>query len=235
MSEAKKKPKTELDILSTYEAESPLATELRRIYQNMSAVKQGRKHKSFMVTSAMRGEGKSTVTSNLAVTIAQYPSRKVLVIDCDLRRPRVHKIFGVPNSPGTFECLNESVDPLEVVRKTKLPNLDVIPGGGPTTGASQLFESGALSPFFEKAKFYYDIVLVDSPPVLAVSDTLFLCPEVEAVLYVLLAGVTAREVILRATQVLRDSEANIIGAIVNNAPEILPYYYDYKYYGYQKE
>ena len=98
----------ELDILQTYESESPIATELRRIYHNMKSVENGGRQKSFLVTSATRGEGKSTVCSYLALTIAQYPQRKVLVVDADMRRPRVHNIFGVPNSSGLMECLSDA-------------------------------------------------------------------------------------------------------------------------------
>ena len=98
-----------------------------------------------------------------------------------------------------------------------------------------MFESELLSDFFAKVRFYYDIVLVDSAPVLAVSDTLFLSSEIEAVLFVVLAGVTPRQVVNRAKDALVDARANILGAVVNNVSEVLPFYYDYKYYGAYKE
>ena len=81
----------------------------------------------------------------------------------------------------------------------------------------------------------HDVIVVDSAPVLAVSDTLFLCPEVDSVLFVVLAGITPRKVALRAKEILVDSGAAIAGMVVNNALQVLPYYYDYKYYGYAED
>jgi capsular exopolysaccharide synthesis family protein len=218
------------NILETYEPESPVATELRRLYNNLMSLGE-RQIKSFLMTSSVRSEGKSTMTAYLATTIAQFPQKKVLVIDTDLRRPRQHKLFGLTLQQGLVDCLANGVDPLNVIKATQLENLDVITAGGTTDAPSKLFESEMLSEFFAKVRFYYDIVLVDSAPALAVSDTLFLCAEVEAVVLVVLAGVTPRPVVVRARQALLDARANIVGVAVNNASEALPYYYDYKYYG----
>jgi capsular exopolysaccharide synthesis family protein len=218
------------NILDVYEPESPIATELRRLYNNLMSLDE-RSMKSFLMTSSVRSEGKSTMTAYLAATIAQFPQKRVLVVDTDLRRPRVHKLFGLTLEQGLVDCLAHHIDPLEVIKTTRLENLDVITAGGTTPAPSKLFESEMLSEFFAKVRFYYDIVLVDSAPALAVSDTLFLCAQVEAVVLVVLAGVTPAPVVLRARQALADARANIVGVAVNNASEALPYYYDYKYYG----
>lgn len=217
-------------IFRRYEPESPVATELRRLYNNLTTM-EGRRQNSFLITSSVRGEGKSTMTAYLATTIAQFPNKKILVIDSDLRRPRMHKLFGLGLQQGVVDALAHGVDPMNVVKKTELSNLDVITAGGTYDTPSQLFESEMLSEFFDKVRFYYDIVLVDSAPALAVSDTLFLCGQVEAVVLVVLAGVTPSPVVTRAKQALEDARANILGVAVNNASEALPYYYDYKYYG----
>jgi protein-tyrosine kinase len=228
-------PKNGDNVFRQYGPESPIATELRRLYNNIRRGTNGAKSKSFLVTSATRGEGKSTIATYLAMTIAQFPRKKVLVVDADLRRPRVHRLFGVDNYEGLTECLSHAIDPLKTVQKTELENLDVITSGGPTQVPSRLFESELLSEFLAKVQFYYDIILVDSAPVLAVSDTLFLCAGVDAVLLVVMAGVTPRQVAIRAKEVLLDSQANIAGIVVNNVSGVLPYYYDYKYYGAYKE
>lgn len=222
-------------IFSQYDAESPIATELRRLYSNIRRNSDGRSYKSFLLTSATRGEGKSTITSHLGLTIAQFPKTKVLVIDADLRRPRMHSVFGVENNVGLADCLERNEDPLSVVKMTKFGNLAVMTAGRHREAPSKLFESEALSELFEKVNFYYDIVLVDSAPALAVADTLFLSAEVEAVLMVVLAGVTPSAVVARAAETLVDAKANLAGVIVNNVSEVLPYYYDYKYYGSYKE
>jgi len=222
-------------IFKTFESESPLATELRRLYHNARKSVDGVAPKSFLITSSNRGEGKSTIASNLALTIAQFPKKKIVIIDADLRRPRTHRLFDVPIENGLKECLESPIDPMEVVKQTELPNLQVITAGSRSKTPGKLFESEALSEVLRKVSFYFDVVIVDSAPVLAVSDTLFLCSEIEAVLLVILAGVTPREVVFRARNILLDSNARISGAILNNASEVLPYYYDYKYYSYDKK
>jgi capsular exopolysaccharide synthesis family protein len=222
-------------IFDIYDGESPVATELRRLYHNAKRSEDGRHYKSFLVTSSNQDEGKSTIASWLALTIAQFPTKKVLHVDADLRRPSGHRIFGVNNAVGLKDCLADHVDPMDVVKKTALPNLQVVTTGERTSQPGKLFESQHLKEVLNKLEFYYDIVIVDSAPVLAVSDTLFLCSEIEAVLLVVLAGVTPREVVLRAKNVLDDSRANLVGVVLNNASQVLPYYYDYKYYGYHQE
>ena len=219
------------NIFSRYNVESPIATELRRLYSNLKRQSKAHNFKSFLITSSRRGEGKSTIASYLAVTIAQFSQRKVLIVDADLRRPRIHSIFGLKNTGGLLECLTGAEEPLAAIKKTELENLDVITAGGATQEPSRFFESELLSELFDKVKFYYDIVLIDSAPVLAVSDTLFLGVESDAVLLVCLAGVTPRDVVVRARDTLLDANMNLIGILVNNVSEVLPYYYDYKYYG----
>jgi len=226
-------PEPTQNIFDYYDGESPIATELRRLYHNAKRSEDGRQYKSFLLTSSNRGEGKSTMASWLAVTIAQFPKKKVVIIDADMRRPRGHKIFGLSNALGLRDCLENGMDPMEVVKKTPLDNLGVITAGERTPQPGHLFESEALKEVFDKLGFYYDIVIVDSAPVLAVSDTLYLCTEIEAVLLVIMAGVTPREVVHRARNVLLDAHANVAGVVLNNASQVLPYYYDYKYYGYQ--
>ena len=138
-------------IFTDYNPESPIATELRRLYNNVKAKCADKEIRSFLMTSSVRGEGKSTITSYLATTIAQFAQTKVLVVDADLRRPRMHSIFGVKNSDGLIDCLGHGVDPIRVVKKTQLENLDIITTGGTTDSPSKMFESELLSDFFAKA------------------------------------------------------------------------------------
>jgi len=205
------------------------------VYSNLRRQSKTSNSKSFLITSSRRGEGKSTLTAYLAVTIAQFSHRKVLVVDADLRRPKMHTLLGLKNAGGLLECLIGTEEPLSAIKKTELDNLDVITAGGATKEPSRYFESEMLRETFEKVKFYYDIVLIDSAPVLAVSDTLFLGAESDAVIMVVLAGVTPSEVVARAKSTLMDANVNLIGVLVNNVSEVLPYYYDYKYYGAYKE
>lgn len=217
-------------VFEQYEVESPIATELRRLYNNIRRLSDGSPLKSVLLTSSTRNEGKSTITAYLAVTIAQFPRKKVLVVDADLRRPKMHTMFGLDEEQGLSECLVDPIDPMKLVKKTHMPNLDVITCGTKHEAPSRLFESERLAEVLNKIQFYYDVVLVDSAPVIPVSDTLFLCPEIEWVLFVVLTGVTPRDVVLRARTILADAKANVAGVVVNNVTQVLPHSYDYDYY-----
>jgi capsular exopolysaccharide synthesis family protein len=217
------------NIFLNYDPESPLATEFRRIYNNLKRHCSNRGN-TFLITSANRGEGKSTISSHLALTISQIKKKKVLIVDSDLRRPRLHKIFDVDVGDGLCECFRDNIDPMRVIKETPQKNLYILTAGGRTDTPSSLFEAETVTNLFDKVKFYYDIVIVDSAPVLAVSDTLFLCSELQNVVMVVLAGETPREVVFRAKDVLIDSSADILGVVLNNTLEVLPYYYDYRYY-----
>jgi len=218
-------------IFDYFDSESPVATELRRLYHNAKKGPDGQQYKSFLITSTNRGEGKSTIASWMAVTIAQFPRKRVLIVDADLRRPRAHRIFGLENAVGFKDCLEGTVDPMEVVKRTPQENLSVITAGDRTAHPGKLFGSETLREVLGKLSFYHDVVIVDSAPVLAVSDTLFLCSEIETVLMVVLAGITPKPVVMRARNILLDSNAHVGGVVLNNASRVLPYYYDYEYYG----
>lgn len=221
-------------IYEVFDQESPIATEMRRLYTNMRHIHGSVNMRSYLITSANRGEGKSTVASYLALTVARFRGKKSLIVDADLRRPKLHQIFHVPKSPGLLECLEGRADPLDVVKDTPIENLKVIPSGANVSSPSHLFEGDILSEIFEKIKFYYDIVIVDSAPVIPVSDPMLMSSEVDGVILVLLAGKTPRSTVARARNILLDADANILGAVVNNLSEVLPYYYDYRYYGYSE-
>lgn len=226
------KPK---DIFNMFDQESPIATEMRRLYSNIRNRLEKKSMRSFLITSANRGEGKSTVASHLALTVARFKDKKSLIVDSDLRRPKIDKIFDLPKEPGLFECLQGNMDAMDVVKDTRIENLKVITSGRTESSPAHLFEKEAMTDIFEKIKFYYDIVIVDSAPVIPVSDPMLISSAVDGVILVTLAGKTPKNVALRARNILEDADANIIGVVVNNLSEVLPYYYDYNYYGYSSK
>lgn len=222
-------------IYDVFDQESPIATEMRRLYSNIRHIDGRSDKRSFLVTSANRGEGKSTVASHLALTVARFRGKKSLIVDADLRRPRLHQIFNIPKEPGLLECLEGTLDPLEAVKDTQIENLKVIPSGKRVRSPAHLFEGEVMKEIFEKIKFYYDIVIVDSAPIIPVSDPMLISSVIDGVIMVLLAGMTPRKVAMRAKNILLDANANLLGIVVNNLSEVLPYYYDYKYYGYTED
>jgi len=222
-------------IYDLFDQESPMATEMRRLYSNIRHLHGKPDMRSFLITSSDRGEGKSTISSHLALTVARFKGKKSLIVDADLRRPRLHEIFGVPRAPGLLECLEGKLDPLDAVKDTPVENLKVIPAGARVASPAHLFEGDILSDIFKKLRFYFDIVIVDSAPIIPVSDPMLISSEVDGVILVLLAGKTPRTVATRARDILLDANANLLGVVVNNLSEVLPYYYDYKYYGYHQD
>jgi capsular exopolysaccharide synthesis family protein len=227
--------KRDRNIFDMFDQESPIATEMRRLYSNIQTNPSNNSIGGLMVTSANRGEGKSTVASHLALTVARFKEKKSLIIDADLRKPKIHQIFNVAKEPGLAECLKDNIDPLKVIKDTRIDNLKVLPSGGLVKSPSHLFEKERLRDIFEKIKFYYDIVIVDTPPVIPVSDPMLISGAVDKVIMVVLAGKTPQKVTIRARDILLDADANLIGIVVNNLSEVLPYYYDYKYYGYEHD
>lgn len=222
-------------IYEIFDQESPIATEMRRLYSNIRHIDGRNPKRSFLITSANRGEGKSTVASHLALTVARFRGKKSLIVDADLRRPKLHDIFNVPKEPGLYECLNGEIDPLDAVKDTPIDNLKVIPAGRRVKSPAHLFEGDVMTELFEKIKFYYDIVIVDSAPIIPVSDPMLISSVLDGVILVLLAGRTPRNVSMRAKNILLDANANLLGVVVNNMSEVLPYYYDYRYYGYTED
>jgi len=220
-------------VFDCYSEESALAIEMRRLFGKLRQRTRNSNMKCFMVTSATLGEGKSTVSAFLALTIARHKRTKTILVDADLRRPKVHKYFGLQREPGLVEALTAERDILDCVQDTPVDNLKIMTAGRHEAAPSYLFDTHRLGEVFSELKFYYDTVIVDCPPVIPVSDPVMLVPEMDGVMMVVMAGVTPRELVVRARDVLADVDANLLGVIVNNHAEVLPYYYDHKYYGYR--
>ncbi len=220
-------------IYASYQEESPVAVEFRRSYAKLSYhMKQENKH-CFLMTSAMEGEGKSTAAAMMAMTIARYRNTKTLLMDADLRRPRVHEFFELPARHGFADALLGEADIIDTIKDTRQDNLKVITCGKRVASPTGLLQANRISDILSELKFYFDTVILDSPPVLPVSDAAQIATEADGVLFVVMAGVTQRDVVERAVNILRDSRIEIVGSLVNNATQVLPYYYSYDYYDYR--
>jgi capsular exopolysaccharide synthesis family protein len=220
-----------IPITEFFNLETPLATEYRRFLHNLLKVDAGAELKSVMLTSSVVGEGKSTISSLLAITAAHKGQRTILV-DCDIRRPAIHRLFQLERSRGLLEILSEGASYKDLVKKTSLDNLDVITSGKATAHPSEVFNTASIDALVRELKYYYDLLIIDSPPVLPVSDPMILAQSVDGVIIVVKAGETAREVVVRAVDIMRSNRANILGVVLNNAHNRLPYYYDYSHYHY---
>jgi len=188
-----------------------------------------------LVTSAAPEEGKTTILLNLAVVLAQS-DRRVLAVDADLRRPSLHRVFGI-RTEGLTGLLADGREPAEVIVTTEVPNLDVLPAGPRRPNPSELLASEGMKEFLSWARKNYDIVMLDSPPLIAVTDAQVLAPFSDGVLQVVRAHRTSRKLIRRGQAMVAAAHARILGGILNNIdPSSGSYYYPsyYEYYRYSK-
>ena len=190
-----------------------------------------------LVTSAVPTEGKSTVSSNLAITLALSGSR-VLLIDADLRRAGLDQIFEVPNDLGFADVLEQRASASDLIHPTKTPNLWLLPAGSATMNPGELFLAPSCDIFLAKIRSQYDYVIFDSAPVLATDDTANLAPKISAVVFVVRADYTSARNAREALQQLRQRQATILGIVFNRsiATRTGGYYYRYNnYYYYGKD
>lgn len=225
------KAQTEKTILDYYDSESSAATEFRRLARNVRYRGNPEEIRSILVTSAAKHEGKSLVASNLAIAMAKRESDKqIMLMDCDMRRPVIHSLFGIEREPGFADLLNGTAEVGQAAHDTQLPNLKVVPTGTGVDSPLHLLP-GAKDVLVE-CKNLFNIVVCDAPPIIPVDDAAILGPHVDGALLVVLAGKTDRVVVKRAMEVLNEAKVEILGTVLNNLHGTLPYYYDYKYYRY---
>ena len=189
--------------------------------------------KTIVVTSASPGEGKTTTAANLAVTFAQQGMR-VLLVDCDLRRARLHKMFKVPREPGLTELALEHEVAANVIRETPVENLSVLTSGTLPPNPSELLGGPRMEAVLEILRERFDVIVLDTPPLLAASDASVLGTKTDGVLLVVRAGQTERAAGQQAVQQLSTVGARIIGAVLNDPDAKVPQYggyYQYEYYG----
>ena len=221
-------------IIDFFTQESAFATEFRRVLHNVLRTHRVPELKTVLVTSSTLSEGKSTVSALLSITAAKK-GLKTLLIDCDLRRPTVHKLFQLERSGGLSEVLANGLSVREATKKTPLEKLEIITAGRAYPHPAEIFDSPAIGRLVEEAKFYHDLILLDTAPIVPVSDPMLLAQEVDGVLLVVKAGETQREVVSRAVDIINGDESKVLGVVLNNVSHTLPHYYDYDYYGYKYE
>lgn len=188
-----------------------------------------------LISSAGPQEGKTVTASNLAVTMAQSGS-KVIVLDCDLRRPTIHKIFGLKRDEGMTNILVGKKDISEVVVNTRIPNLYAISCGPIPPNPSEILGSGRMTKLIEILRKNYTRIIIDSPPVSAVTDGVVLSKTVDGVVLVVHANNTAREVVRNGLDQLKAVGAHVLGVVLNGVDMSRDgYYYNQYYYYYYGE
>jgi polysaccharide biosynthesis transport protein len=212
------------------EPSSPAAESYRTLRTNLRYLAVESPIRTLLVTSGQPGEGKTTTSANLAVAAARSGAR-VLLIAADLRRPKIHELFGISSVGGLTDVLAEDLPLAEAIRDIGVPNLRVIPSGDIPPNPTELLASARMDAFIAQTRDLADLVIYDGPPVLGVADALEIAPRLDATLLVLGAGSSGRSAVRSTATRLAGVGARVAGSVMNRISEG-DSHYGYYYAGY---
>ncbi len=225
------KPSDQMIAHRTPRAPVSEAFRMVRTNLNFAAVDDGLG--TLIISSASPSEGKSTTTANLAVVIAQT-GKQVLVVDADLRRPKQHQIFEMPNNQGLTTAILDSQTPVsQHIQQTAVPNLNLMTSGPIPPNPAELLNSQRMNQILIALKEEADVVLFDSPPILSVADATILAPQVNGCLLVVEVGKTRRNILVQAVTRLLSANVHLYGCVMNRSRPSRRGYYQSDYYYYQ--
>jgi succinoglycan biosynthesis transport protein ExoP len=225
-----KKAAEDLDNIVLKEPHSPLVESYRSLRTAIQLSFPENPPKKILVTSSSMGEGKTTTSLNLALALAQSDS-KVLLIECDLRKPRFHKVFKISNTKGLSNYLAGATDG-QIIQKGPVPRLALIPSGPIPPNPSELLASNRMKNLIDSLSREFDFIICDSPPLLPVADTRLLGRLVDGVILVSKAGQTTYDLARRSLKMLNDIGARVLGLVINAHDVKKSGYYHQGYYDY---
>jgi capsular exopolysaccharide synthesis family protein len=225
----KEKTKGKVTLLQTDDARHVFAESYRNIRSSIFFMPyDGPRPKTLLVTSSVPNEGKSTISSNLAITFA-LSGAKTLLIDGDLRRGALRESFGVASKVGFSEVLKQEVNWREVVVPTSYPNLALLPRGKTLGQPSEHLLRESTDELLREMYSSFDYIIIDSSPVLAADDTTSLAPKIDATLFVVRLSYTSARLTRKSLELLYNRQVNVPGVILNYVDTSLPEYYYYQY------
>lgn len=207
---------------------SPAADRFRYLRIRLREPWQSGKLKSVLITSALPRDGKSTVALNLASALCEHGRRKVLLIEADLHRPNVTSLLGLKAGPGLVECLETGSNPMPFIRRLQPLGWYLLSAGGECANPTELLQSGALPNLLSTLSLNFDWILIDSPPVIPVTDALSVARDVDAILMVVRAGSTPRDLVQRAVTLL--GRKKLLAVVLNGLEGLDRIYSRYGYY-----
>jgi succinoglycan biosynthesis transport protein ExoP len=225
-----------IDLVALREPQSIQAESYRSIRTTLLVSSPAGKIKTILFTSPLAKEGKSSTISNLGITLAEA-SRRVIIVDSDLRKPRQSRIFWnqTDNGPGLSRYLSGTLDPKEIIQPTDIPNLQLVSSGPLPTNPIELLTSGRMETLIAYFRQNFDFVLLDAPPILAVSDALAMGPMADAIVLVARGGKTPVPALKQAKQKLDIHKLKCLGVILNGIDLVeQDGYYAQQYYHYSK-
>lgn len=232
-----------ITIVDAFDPESAAVTEFRRLLYRLNG-RLGPKNKRdqgglepeirrVLITSAVVAEGKSTIASFLAISSAKIKEKRTLLVDCDLRRPNIHRLFSLERQQGLSEALMEGMSSEKLIKHTELEKLDIITAGKHVEHPAEVFDAVAIGRILDELSHRYDLIVLDSAPILPVSDPMLLAGIVDGSIIVIMAGKTQRQIVARAKGLLTAAGTRILGVVMNNPDKALPAHYDPSYYSYE--
>ncbi|MDP9004045.1 MAG: polysaccharide biosynthesis tyrosine autokinase [Verrucomicrobiota bacterium] len=225
----KEKTKGQVTLLQPDDARHVFAESYRNIRSSIFFMPyEGPRPKTLLITSSVPNEGKSTISSNLAITMALSGAR-TLLIDGDLRRGALREAFGVSSNIGFSEVLKQEVNWQEVVVPTSYPSLFLLPRGKTLGQPSEHLLRETTDQLLKEMYSHYDYIIIDSSPVLAADDSTSLAPKIDATLFVVRLSYTSARLIRKSLELLYNRQVNVAGVILNYVDTSLPEYYYYQY------
>ena len=225
----KERTKGDVTLLQPDDARHVFAESYRNVRSSIFFMPcEGVRPKTFLITSAVPNEGKSTISANLAITMALSGAR-TLLIDADLRRGALREAFGVSSKIGFAEVLKQEVNWREVIVPTQYPTLFLLPRGKTLSQPSEHLLRDSTDTLLQEIYKQYDYILIDSSPVLAADDTTSLAPKIDATIFVVRLAYTSARLTKKALELLYGRQVNVPGVILNFVDTSLPEYYYYQY------
>jgi len=213
-------------LITQQDPKSHISEQYRTIRTNIQFASVEKELTTIVVTSSGPAEGKSTTVANLAVVFAQQ-GKQVLLIDSDLRKPTVHYTFNVSNTKGLTNVLTKQSALGEVIQPSMQENLSLLTSGPIPPNPAELLSSKAMEELIKEASATYDMVLFDSPPLLAVTDGQILASKCDGTLLIVSSGKTEIEQAIKAKDLLNSVNSHLLGVILNNKKLKNPHYYSY--------
>lgn len=230
MTQKRKQKANETHAVSLFTLTNPISSiseQYRTLRTNIQfALATGQKSKMIIVTSSGPGEGKSTISSNIAVVFAKFGQR-VLLVDADLRKPVIHKVFQLNNSSGLSTVLSSSERVVDVIQQTQIENLSILSSGPTPPNPSELLSSLRMEQTLEELRQLFDVIIFDTPPVVTVTDAQIMSSKVDGTLLVVRENISRKESLTKAKELLEMAQARVIGVVYNGSEhtKVADYYY----------
>lgn len=219
---------TRRSLITLVNPQSPIAEQYRTIRTNLQFTSLGADLRSIVVTSASPGEGKSTTASNLAIVYAQL-GKRVLLMDCDMRKPTAHFTFQLPGQLGLSTILAKRTTLERSIQSTQVPKLHLLPAGPIPPNPSELLASPMMKTLLEELEQSYDMVIIDAPPLIQVADSQIVASEADGTILVISCENSNRDYVIKAKEKLELSGANLLGIVLNKREKGEERDYHYKY------